>query len=817
MSNKKNTDNQSGTGKILLPMLALRDTVAFPGNILPLTVGRKQSISALKFASLPGPNTRKLFLVAQKYMDDEKPGIKAIFNVGVEGKILQQDKMANGYYRVLVENGPRFNLQSMSETADGVTMTELTKFQTSASKFRTKELEVIAQHTKETFNALIEKNENIPDMVRGILNGLDDPERIFNTIANHLFVLPVTDRQKLLEISALDMQFKAVIEMIDLQLSALKIDKSLRNRVKKQMEKSQREFYLNEKMKAIQHELGDMGGTEDEYSQLENRLRESNMPENVLKKALSEFNRYKMMMPISAEASVMRNYLDWLLNVPWHKRSKLQRNLDVAKKILDRDHFGLEEVKERILEFLAVQQRNKEIRSPILCLVGPPGVGKTSLGQSVAKATSRKFVRQSLGGLRDEAEIRGHRRTYIGALPGKIIQKMAVAGTTNPLFLLDEIDKLGMDFRGDPASALLEVLDPEQNHSFNDHYLEIDYNLSEVMFIATANTLDLPSALLDRMEIIRIPGYTEDEKLSIGKNHLLPKQIKNNGIKKNELNISDSALSELIGRYTREAGVRNLEREISKICRKIVLNHTKETSRMGKAGKKNIRASSRVTPNNLAKYCGVARWQKRDGEKNNQTGSVNGLAWTSAGGEILTIEAIAVPGKARQVLTGSLGDVMKESIQIAVTVVRSQAEKLGIPRDFLENTDVHVHVPEGATPKDGPSAGTCMCVALLSALSNIPVRSDIAMTGELTLQGKVLAIGGLKEKMIAVRHSDIKTIIIPEQNRRHLTEIPDKIKRNLKIECVSSMEQILPLILEYMPGQQNSKKQPAQQTLATTH
>ena len=781
----------------MLPLLALRDTVPFPGNVLPLTVGRPASVAALQYNIDNQLSPPELFLLAQKDAAEEEPQQTGLYTIGTVAVVLQMDKVSNGLFRVLVDTKNRCRLDSLERLETGCLLATVTPVPSDREQPDPKQIDALVKAVRTRFNALVEASEQIPDVVQGALSGIDDPERIFNTIANHLYSGRLEERQQLLEISGLAEQLERLAELMEGELTVLGLDRRLHHRVKKQMEKSQREFYLNEQMKAIQKELGEGTGGQDEFEQLEKRFRDSGMPADTLKKSLSELERFKMMSPMSAEASVMRSYLDWLVGVPWKQRSRLRRDLSRARQILDEDHYGLEEVKERILEYLAVQRRVRRMRGPILCLVGPPGVGKTSLGQSIARVTRRQFVRLSLGGVRDEAEIRGHRRTYIGALPGKIIQKMATAGTINPLFLLDEVDKLGMDFRGDPASALLEVLDPEQNHTFSDHYLEVNYNLSEVMFVCTANTTDLPPALLDRMELIRLPGYTEDEKQAIARKYLLPKQMKNSGIRDGELVVSDAAILDLIRYYTREAGVRGLDRELAKICRKVVLAHSGKTKQSGGGKQKTL--STRVGSVQLSRYCGVRVFDYGKGEERNRVGQINGLAWTSAGGELLIIEASMVPGKARQILTGSLGDVMKESIQIAVTVVRNQAEKLGVPSDFLETTDVHVHVPEGATPKDGPSAGVGMCIAVLSALCNIPARSDLAMTGELTLQGRILPVGGLKEKLLAARRAGIRKVLIPEGNSRHLEEIPNKIKNKLDIHCVSSIDEVLPLALERLP------------------
>ena len=725
--------------------------------------------------------------VAQKNASDDEPDAADLFPVGTVASVLQMLKLPDGTVKVLVEGDYRASIHNMHED-EGF-------FTASASVLPVEELtsaenDLYKRTVLEQFERFVQVNKKIPSEVLSSLQNIDDVGRLADTIAAHMS-LKLEEKQLILEMLCNKERLEHLMALMESEIDLVEVEKRIRGRVKKQMEKSQREYYLNEQMKAIQKELGDMdeSGTND-IDDLQKRIEEAKMPQEALDKTMGEFNKLKMMSPMSAEATVVRGYIDWMIQIPWSKRSKVRHDMKRAEAILNEDHYGLEEVKDRILEYLAVQKRVRKLKGPILCLVGPPGVGKTSLGRSVARATNREYVRMALGGVRDEAEIRGHRRTYIGSMPGKLIQKMAKVGVRNPLFLLDEIDKMGMDQRGDPASALLEVLDPEQNNSFNDHYLEVDYDLSDVMFVCTSNSMNIPGPLLDRMEIIRIPGYTEDEKLNIARNYLVEKQFKNNGLKKGEIEIADDAITGLIRYYTREAGVRGLEREIAKLCRKVV----KELA-LSKAKEKPIV----ITQAELEHYSGVIKHNFGIAEEEDQVGLVTGLAWTQVGGEILSIETAVVPGKGRQVTTGCLGDVMKESIQAALTVVRNRAESLGISPDFHEKKDVHIHVPEGATPKDGPSAGIGMCTALVSVLTGIPVRADVAMTGEITLRGQVLPIGGLKEKLLAAHRGGIKTVIIPQENERDLKEIPDNIKADLVIKPVKWIDEVLDIALKYQP------------------
>jgi len=750
--------------------------------VIPLFVGRQKSILALDAAMQVG---KQIVLVAQQAADVDEPEVEDLFGIGTLATILQLLKLPDGTVKVLVEGNERIALSDVNSDDFFTARIEILK-ETGESDER--EMEVLVRSIISQFESYVKLNKKVPPEILTSLAGIEQPGRLADTAAAHMS-LRLTEKQKVLEIIDLRARLEHVLGLIEGEIDVLQIEKKVRGRVKQQMEKSQREYYLNEQMKAIQKELGDMDEGHSEAAELERKIEEAGMPEEAKEKALSELNKLKMMSPMSAEATVVRNYVDWLLKAPWKKRSRVLRDLTRAEDVLETDHYGLEKVKERILEYLAVQQRVKKQKGPILCLVGPPGVGKTSLGQSIARATNRKFVRMSLGGVRDEAEIRGHRRTYIGSMPGKIIQNMARVGVRNPLFLLDEIDKMSMDFRGDPSSALLEVLDPEQNSSFNDHYLEVDFDLSDVMFICTANSLNIPAPLLDRMEVIRLPGYTEDEKTNIATRYLIPKQKKENGLKKKELQLSETTVRDIIRYYTREAGVRNLEREIAKICRRAVREMLRDTKR-----KKVV-----VRPSSLEKFLGVRRFRYGRAEESNAVGQVTGLAWTEVGGELLTIEAAVVPGKGNPIHTGQLGDVMKESIQAALTVVRSRAAILGIPEDFLSKSDVHIHVPEGATPKDGPSAGIGMCTALVSALTNIPVRADVAMTGEITLRGEVLPIGGLKEKLLAAHRGGIAVILIPEENRKDLVEIPKNIKDALDIRPVKWIDEVLEIALERLP------------------
>lgn len=767
-----------------MPVLPLRDVVVYPHMVIPLFVGREKSIKALEAAML---DNKQIFLVAQRKSANDDPSADDLFNVGTISSVLQLLKLPDGTVKVLVEGEQRAQVESYSQE-DGYLSAVLEGIDDVSEALKTQEIEIIMRSLMSQFEQYIKLNKKIPPEVLSSLGGIEEPGRLADTIAAHLS-LKIEDKQELLEVLDVGTRLERLMAAIENEIDLLQVEKRVRGRVKRQMEKSQREYYLNEQMKAIQKELGEMGEEGNELDQLETAINKAGMPKEAKEKAVAELHKLKMMSPMSAEATVIRNYLDWMLLVPWKKRNKIQFDLTKAEKMLDKDHFGLEKVKERILEYLAVQQRVKRLKGPILCLVGPPGVGKTSLGQSIANATGRTFIRIALGGVRDEAEIRGHRRTYIGSMPGKIIQKLSKAGVKNPLIMLDEVDKMAMDFRGDPASALLEVLDPEQNHTFNDHYLEVNYDLSDVMFIATANSLEIPAPLLDRMEVIRLAGYTEDEKVNIAENYLVPKQLVLNGLKSEEIEVNSGAIHEIIRHYTREAGVRNLERDIAHICRKVV---------------KDILTSKRakkvtVTRTNIEKYLGVKKFRYGLAESFDQVGQVTGLAWTSVGGELLTIEASMMQGKGKTLHTGQLGEVMQESIHAAMTVVRSRAKSFGIPDDFYDKNDFHVHVPEGATPKDGPSAGIGMCTALVSAITQIPVRADVAMTGEITLRGQVLPIGGLKEKLLAAHRGGIKHVIIPEENRKDLTEIPDNVLRKLTIHPVNTIEQVLELALQRSP------------------
>ena len=763
------------------PMLPLRDVVVFPHMVVPLFVGREKSIQALESAM---EGSKEILLVAQRDAGTDEPGQRDIFDMGTLATVLQMLRLPDGTVKVLVEGNARANVEDVREGAFLTATASLLEEQGMPEK----EEGVLVKTLMDEFEKYVKLSKKVPSEVSNALTGITDLERLADTMAAHLD-LKVPEKQELLE--ALDVRERVdlLLGKLDGEIDLIEVEKRIRGRVKKQMERSQREYYLNEQMKAIQKEMGSLGEGGNDFEELEQRLADAGLPEEARKKTESELNKLKMMSPMSAEATVVRGYIDWMLAIPWKKRSRVRHDLEKAREILDADHYGLEEVKKRILEYLAVQSRVKKIKGPVLCLVGPPGVGKTSLGQSIAKATNRQYTRMALGGVRDEAEIRGHRKTYIGALPGKLLQKLAKVEVKNPLFLFDEIDKMGMDHRGDPASALLEVLDPEQNHTFNDHYLEVDYDLSDVMFVCTSNSMDIPSALLDRMEIIRIPGYTEDEKVNIARKYLLPKQIKNNGLKADELKVPEETLRDLIRYYTREAGVRGLEREIAKICRRVVREHVESKSL----------DAVEVSPDMLEEYSGVRKFKYGLAEESNQIGQVTGLAWTQVGGELLTIECALTKGKGRVVKTGSLGDVMQESIQAALTVVRGRAAGLGVSDDFHEKHDLHVHVPEGATPKDGPSAGIGMCTALVSALTRIPVRADVAMTGEITLRGRVLAIGGLKEKLLAAHRGGIKTVVIPAENVRDLKEIPENIKESIEIKPVNWIDEVLDIALEHAP------------------
>jgi ATP-dependent Lon protease len=760
----------------------LRDVVVYPHMVIPLFVGREKSIVALDLAMKAD---KRILLVAQKQADVDDPKAEDLYRVGTVATILQLLKLPDGTVKVLVEGVDRASIEKLVEgeffSAEVAVFADI-------ERYEEREMDVLTRSVITQFEQYVKLNKKVPPEILTSLAGIEQAGRLADTVAAHMS-LKLSEKQKVLEIPDVRKRLEHMLAVIEGEMDVLQIEKRIRGRVKQQMEKSQREYYLNEQMKAIQKELGELDDAPNEIGELEKRIKAAGMPKEAREKANSELAKLKLMSPMSAEATVVRNYIDWLVKSPWKKRSKVHLEITAAEKVLEADHYGLEKVKERIVEYLAVQQRVKNLRGPILCLVGPPGVGKTSLGQSVARATNRKFVRMSLGGVRDEAEIRGHRRTYIGSMPGKIIQNLAKCGVRNPLFLLDEVDKMSTDFRGDPSSALLEVLDPEQNSTFNDHYLEVDFDLSEVMFVCTANSLNIPAPLLDRMEVIRIPGYTEDEKSNIARRYLLPKQVKQNGLKPDELVVADVAIQDMIRFYTREAGVRNLERELSKIGRKAV-----KQLLMAPAEK-----TVTVDSKNLDKYLGVRRFRYGKAEESNRVGQVTGLAWTEVGGELLTIEAAVVAGKGKLTHTGQLGEVMQESIQAAMTVVRSRSAMLGLDVDFYQKSDVHIHVPEGATPKDGPSAGVGMCTALISALTKIPVRSDVAMTGEITLRGEVLPIGGLKEKLLAAHRGGITTVLIPDDNTKDLAEIPDNIKEKLDIRSVKWIDEVLQVALTHMP------------------
>jgi len=776
-------DDSSG-----VPVLPLRDVVVYPHMVIPLFVGRKKSIVALDKAMNIG---KRILLLAQKAADKDDPEPGDLYEVGTLATILQLLKLPDGTVKVLVEGGDRALVDRIN--VEDYFSAEVTLLNED-DRHDEREIDILIRSIISQFEAYVKLNKKVPPEVLTSLSGIDEAGRLADTVAAHM-ALKLSEKQRILEIQDVKSRLEQVLGIIEGEIDVLQIEKRIRGRVKNQMEKSQREYYLNEQMKAIQKELGEMDDVPNEMVDLENKIETAGMTEEGKEKAVSELNKLKMMSPMSAEATVVRNYIDWLLKAPWKKRSKVFKSLKKAEGVLEADHYGLEKVKERILEYLAVQKRVKRLKGPILCLVGPPGVGKTSLGQSIARATNRKFVRMSLGGVRDEAEIRGHRRTYIGSMPGKIIQNLSKTGVRNPLFLLDEVDKMAMDFRGDPSSALLEVLDPEQNSTFADHYLEVDFDLSDVMFVCTANSLNIPAPLLDRMEVIRIPGYTEDEKTNIAVKYLLPKQLKENGLKLKELKITEGTIRDIIQHYTRESGVRNLEREISKICRKVV------KSLLLKPRDSRVL----VTPKSIEKYLGVRRFRFGKAEDRDQVGQVTGLAWTEAGGELLTIEAAVVPGKGKHNQTGQLGDVMKESIEAAMTVVRSRADVLGVAQDFYQKLDVHIHVPEGATPKDGPSAGVGMCTALVSALTKIPVRSDVAMTGEITLRGEVLPIGGLKEKLLAAHRGGISKVLIPQDNEKDLAEIPKNIKDKLTIVPVKWIDQVMEHALARQPVRDDAK------------
>jgi ATP-dependent Lon protease len=782
MSEDTTNQEMTTTNNHPLPVLPLRDVVVFPNMVIPLFVGREKSISALDRAMDSG---KQILLLAQKDAADDDPSVDDLYVVGTMASILQLLKLPDGTVKVLVEGGDRTRAVEFTEVDECfMAVPEVLPI----DELSGEESDVLMRTVLTTFEQYVKLNNKIPPEVLNSLSGIDEAGRLADTIAAHLN-LKLDEKQQILEVQSEQSRLEQLLGIMESEIDLLQVEKRIRGRVKKQMEKSQREYYLNEQMKAIQKELGDMDEAPNELDELATKIDEAGMSKEAKEKADSELKKLKMMSPMSAEATVVRNYIDWLVNVPWKKRSRVRSDLAKAQTVLDEDHYGLEKVKERILEYLAVQQRVRKLKGPILCLVGPPGVGKTSLGKSIARATNRKFIRMSLGGVRDEAEIRGHRRTYIGSMPGKIIQNLSKIKTKNPLVMLDEVDKMSMDFRGDPSSALLEVLDPEQNNTFVDHYLEVEYDLSETMFIATANSLNIPGPLLDRMEVINLSGYTEDEKVKIAERYLVHKQKKNNGLKDEELSLSNKSLRDIVRYYTREAGVRGLEREIAKIARKVA-----KMLLLDKSHKKAV-----VAPKTLEKYLGVKRFRYGKAEEHNQVGQVTGLAWTEVGGELLTIESVILKGRGKQQFTGKLGEVMQESIQAAMSVVRSRAESLGIDNDFYQNYDIHVHVPEGATPKDGPSAGVGMCTSIVSGLTGIAVRADVAMTGEITLRGEVLPIGGLKEKLLAAHRGGIKTVVIPDENSKDLTEIPDNIKKDLDIRPVKWIDQVLEIALEKSP------------------
>jgi ATP-dependent Lon protease len=794
-------DSNLPTDVAALPLLPLRDVVVFPHMVIPLFVGRPKSIKALDVAMDAG---KHILLVAQKQAAKDDPGAADLYEIGSIATVLQMLKLPDGTVKVLVEGTQRARLSSVADRGDYLIAQAIPLPGDPGSP---NEIEAMRRALLAQFDQYVKLNKKIPPEILTSMSGIDDGGRLADAIAAHL-PLKLEQKQQMLEMSEVAKRLEHLLGVIEGEVDILQVEKRIRGRVKRQMEKSQREYYLNEQVKAIQKELGE-GDENADLEEMEKKIKTARMSKEAEAKAMAELKKLKMMSPMSAEATVVRTYIDTLTSLPWRKKSKISKDLAHAVKVLDADHYGLDKVKERIIEYLAVQQRVDRLKGPILCLVGPPGVGKTSLGQSIAKATGRKFIRMSLGGVRDEAEIRGHRRTYIGSMPGKILQNMTKVGVRNPLFLLDEVDKMGQDFRGDPSSALLEVLDPEQNDTFVDHYVEVEYDLSDVMFVATANTMNIPAPLLDRMEVIRLSGYTEDEKIAIAKQYLLPKQMKNNGIAPAELHVSESALRDIVRYYTREAGVRNLERDISKICRKVVKSLLLKESE-GKTRKS--KSPVEVTSKNLDKYLGVRRFTYGIAEKKNQVGQVTGLAWTEVGGDLLTIEAVALPGKGKTTSTGKLGDVMNESIAAALSVVRHRSQQLGIPHDFYTKTDLHIHLPEGATPKDGPSAGGAIVTAIVSILTGIPVRCDVAMTGEITLRGEVLPIGGLKEKLLAAGRGGIKTVLIPEENVKDLTEIPDEIKNRLDIHPVRWIEQVLEQALERQPTPLADDKQATDST-----
>ncbi len=797
-----------------LPVLPLRDVVVFPHMVIPLFVGRDKSMRALEKAM---EADKRILLVAQKSAETDDPAAADLYTVGTLAQVLQLLKLPDGTIKVLVEGLSRVNVDKVVEQ-DGALQGRGSEIASSDAR-EAREVEAVARSLMSLFEQYVKTNRKLPPELLQTLAGIDEPGRLADTIAAHIGVR-LADKQRLLETTEIGERLEMLVGLVDGEIDVQQLEKRIRGRVKSQMEKSQREYYLNEQMKAIQKELGDLDDVPGELEELARKVAEAGMPKAVETKAKAELNKLKQMSPMSAEAAVVRNYLDWLLGVPWKKRSKVRKDLKVAQDTLDSDHYGLDKVKDRILEYLAVQSRVKQMKGPILCLVGPPGVGKTSLGQSIAKATNRKFVRMSLGGVRDEAEIRGHRRTYVGSMPGRIVQNLNKVGTKNPLFVLDEIDKMSMDFRGDPASALLEVLDPEQNNAFNDHYLEVDLDLSEVMFVATSNSLNIPGPLLDRMEVIRIPGYTEDEKLNIATRYLVRKQLKANGLAAEELAVAEDAIRDIVRYYTRESGVRNLEREIAKICRKVVkeiaLAGPQPVAAAKKAGTKKSKPLVSVNSKNLEKYLGVRRFDFGRAEEQNEVGLVTGLAWTEVGGDLLQIESTLVPGKGQLILTGQLGNVMKESASAALSVVRSRAVQLGIDADFLQKQDVHLHVPDGATPKDGPSAGIAMVTSLVSMLTKVPVRSEVAMTGEITLRGRVSPIGGLKEKLLAALRGGITTVLIPEENRKDLADIPANVTRDLKIIPVKWIDEVLDLALQSPLTPKNGKEKPRKERQRVT-
>ncbi len=788
--------NESPSGLTQYPLLPLRDVVVFPHMVIPLFVGRPKSIKAMETAMEAG---KSILLVAQKSAAKDDPGAEDMYEIGCVSGILQMLKLPDGTVKVLVEGASRARIRSVTDLkSHWVAEAEPIAIEGAAPA----EIEAMRRALLSAFDQYVKLNKKIPPEILTSLSGIDEAGRLADTVAAHL-PLKLEQKQQVLEMFDVKSRLEHLLSQLETEIDILQVEKRIRGRVKRQMEKSQREYYLNEQVKAIQKELGE-GEEGADLEEMEKKIKRAHMHKDARRKAESELKKLKLMSPMSAEATVVRNYIETLVNLPWKKRSKISRDIKAAQEVLDKDHYGLEKVKERIVEYLAVQTRVDKMKAPILCLVGAPGVGKTSLGQSVARATNRKFVRMSLGGVRDEAEIRGHRRTYIGSMPGKILQNMTKVGVKNPLFLLDEVDKLGQDWRGDPSSALLEVLDPEQNHTFTDHYIEVEYDLSEVMFVATANTLNIPAPLLDRMEVIRLSGYTEDEKMNIAVRYLLPKQMKSTGLKEGELSVSEAGIRDIVRYYTREAGVRALERELSKICRKAVKQLlTEKQSGEGKARRIS------VTPKNLDKFLGVRKYSFGMAEKQNQVGQVTGLAWTEVGGELLTIETVTMPGKGKTITTGKLGEVMQESIQAALSVVRNRSRKLGVKEDFYQKNDVHIHLPEGATPKDGPSAGIGIVTSMVSVLTGIPVRADVAMTGEITLRGEVLQIGGLKEKLLAAHRGGIKTVLIPDENVKDLVDIPDNVKNRLEIIPVKWIDKVLEVSLERQPEPLAAEPDPA--------